>query len=74
MSESLSASARKVQESLRTMGIDCRVVELPGSTRTAADAGASETGARRAPAPAAAPGSGGRGPPGSGGRGPPAPP
>ena len=45
MSESLSASARKVQESLRTMGIDCRVVELPGSTRTAADA-ASAVGCR----------------------------
>jgi len=45
MSESLSASARKVQESLRAMGIDCRVVELPGSTRTAADA-ASAVGCR----------------------------
>ena len=38
MSESLSASAQKVQEFLRGLGINCQVVELPGSTRTAADA------------------------------------
>jgi len=40
MSNSLSASARKVQEALKSLGMDCRVVELPGSTRTAADAAA----------------------------------
>ena len=45
MSESLSASAQKVQESLRNLGINCQVVELPGSTRTAADA-ASAVGCR----------------------------
>jgi len=45
MSESLSASAQKVQESLRGLGMDCRVLELPGSTRTAADA-ASAVGCR----------------------------
>lgn len=45
MSESLSASARKVQEALSVAGIDCRVVELPGSTRTAAEA-ASAVGCR----------------------------
>lgn len=45
MSESLSASARKVQEALSAAGIDCRVVELPGSTRTAAEA-ASAVGCR----------------------------
>jgi prolyl-tRNA editing enzyme YbaK/EbsC (Cys-tRNA(Pro) deacylase) len=45
MSESLSASAQKVQESLRGLGMNCQVVELPGSTRTAADA-ASAVGCR----------------------------
>jgi prolyl-tRNA editing enzyme YbaK/EbsC (Cys-tRNA(Pro) deacylase) len=45
MSEFLSISARKVQESLKSLGMDCRVVELPGSTRTAADA-ASAVGCR----------------------------
>ncbi len=38
MSESLSASAKKVQESLRALGLQCKVVELPGSTRTSAEA------------------------------------
>jgi prolyl-tRNA editing enzyme YbaK/EbsC (Cys-tRNA(Pro) deacylase) len=45
MSESLSASALKVQETLRALGMNCEVVELPGSTRTAADA-ASAVGCR----------------------------
>lgn len=45
MSEPLSASAQKVQESLKGLGMNCRVVELPGSTRTAADA-ASAVGCR----------------------------
>ena len=45
MSESLSASALKVQEALRALGMNCEVVELPGSTRTAADA-ASAVGCR----------------------------
>ncbi|MGE4293571.1 MAG: YbaK/EbsC family protein [Desulfovibrio sp.] len=38
MSEELSASARKVQAYLREQGVDLRVMELPGSTRTAQDA------------------------------------
>jgi prolyl-tRNA editing enzyme YbaK/EbsC (Cys-tRNA(Pro) deacylase) len=38
MSIQLSASARKVQEALRSMGLPCEVVELPDSTRTAAEA------------------------------------
>jgi prolyl-tRNA editing enzyme YbaK/EbsC (Cys-tRNA(Pro) deacylase) len=40
MSEFLSTSAKKVQESLKSLGMTCRVAELPGSTRTAADAAA----------------------------------
>jgi prolyl-tRNA editing enzyme YbaK/EbsC (Cys-tRNA(Pro) deacylase) len=39
MSENtLSSSAKKVQEALHTLGLDLKVVELPGSTRTAAEA------------------------------------
>ena len=38
MAPQLSASAVKVQEVLRSMGVDCEVVELPGSTRTAEEA------------------------------------
>ena len=38
MSPQLSASAVKVQEVLRGMGFNCQVIELPGSTRTAAEA------------------------------------
>jgi prolyl-tRNA editing enzyme YbaK/EbsC (Cys-tRNA(Pro) deacylase) len=38
MSEFLSASARRVQDSLRGLGLTCEVVELPGSTRTSAEA------------------------------------
>jgi prolyl-tRNA editing enzyme YbaK/EbsC (Cys-tRNA(Pro) deacylase) len=34
----LSASARKVQLALQGLGLDLRVVELPGSTRTAVEA------------------------------------
>ncbi|MDZ4159148.1 MAG: YbaK/EbsC family protein [Anaerolineaceae bacterium] len=34
----LSASARKVQQALAELGFDCRVVELPASTRTAREA------------------------------------
>jgi prolyl-tRNA editing enzyme YbaK/EbsC (Cys-tRNA(Pro) deacylase) len=45
MSEALSASAKKVQETLKGLGMNCQVVELPGSTRTAADA-ASAVGCR----------------------------
>jgi prolyl-tRNA editing enzyme YbaK/EbsC (Cys-tRNA(Pro) deacylase) len=45
MSESLSASAKKVQESLWALGLHCEVVELPGSTRTSAEA-ASAVGCR----------------------------
>jgi prolyl-tRNA editing enzyme YbaK/EbsC (Cys-tRNA(Pro) deacylase) len=37
MSE-LSASAQKVQDALAAQGVACRVVELPGSTRTAQEA------------------------------------
>ena len=38
MSEKLSASAQRVQESLQTLGLTLNVVELPASTRTANDA------------------------------------
>lgn len=38
MTENLTPSALKVQESLKAMGVNCEVVELPGSTRTAAEA------------------------------------
>jgi prolyl-tRNA editing enzyme YbaK/EbsC (Cys-tRNA(Pro) deacylase) len=38
MSDELSASAQKVQDALRQFGVSCRVVELPGSTRTSAEA------------------------------------
>ncbi len=38
MSEELSPSAQKVQHALRQFGVSCRVVELPGSTRTSKDA------------------------------------
>jgi prolyl-tRNA editing enzyme YbaK/EbsC (Cys-tRNA(Pro) deacylase) len=40
MSESLSKSAQRVQQALADAGIVTRVVELPDSTRTAADAAA----------------------------------
>jgi prolyl-tRNA editing enzyme YbaK/EbsC (Cys-tRNA(Pro) deacylase) len=45
MSQLLSASAEKVQETLKAFGIRCQVIELPGSTRTAQDA-ASAVGCR----------------------------
>jgi prolyl-tRNA editing enzyme YbaK/EbsC (Cys-tRNA(Pro) deacylase) len=38
MSASLSASAQRVQDALTALGLPCRVVELPGSTRTAQEA------------------------------------
>ena len=38
MDESLSASARKVQQALQVLGLDLQVIELPGSTRTALEA------------------------------------
>jgi prolyl-tRNA editing enzyme YbaK/EbsC (Cys-tRNA(Pro) deacylase) len=38
MDESLSASARKVQQALQVLGLDLQVIELPGSTRTAIEA------------------------------------
>lgn len=38
MDESLSASAQKVQDALQTKGYSSEVVELPASTRTAAEA------------------------------------
>jgi len=40
MSSDLSASARRVQDALREHGLDCQVVELPASTRTAPEAAA----------------------------------
>ncbi len=40
MSSDLSASARRVQETLQKHGLDCQVVELPNSTRTAPEAAA----------------------------------
>ena len=41
MNVELSPSARRVQEYLEARGFSLCVVELPGSTRTAADAAAS---------------------------------
>jgi prolyl-tRNA editing enzyme YbaK/EbsC (Cys-tRNA(Pro) deacylase) len=38
MSEKLNPSARRVQEALSAAGVACQVVELPESTRSAADA------------------------------------
>lgn len=38
MDEDLSRSARKVQQVLQTLGLACEVTELPGSTRSAAEA------------------------------------
>jgi prolyl-tRNA editing enzyme YbaK/EbsC (Cys-tRNA(Pro) deacylase) len=38
MTDSLSNSARKVQDALQSLGMTLQVVELPGSTRTAAEA------------------------------------
>ena len=38
MSKELSASARKVQDTLKMRGFSSHVVELPGSTRTAREA------------------------------------
>ena len=40
MSEALSPSARRVQDALHALDLDCQVVELPGSTRTAVEAAA----------------------------------
>jgi prolyl-tRNA editing enzyme YbaK/EbsC (Cys-tRNA(Pro) deacylase) len=38
MSASLSISAQRVQDALTALGLPCRVVELPASTRTAQEA------------------------------------
>jgi len=38
MKDDLSTSARKVQEALSALGMNCSVLELPGSTRTAREA------------------------------------
>ena len=38
MSASLSSSAQKVQDALTALGMSCRVVELPASTRTSQEA------------------------------------
>jgi prolyl-tRNA editing enzyme YbaK/EbsC (Cys-tRNA(Pro) deacylase) len=38
MSASLSASAQRVQDALAALGLPCRVIELPASTRTAQEA------------------------------------
>jgi prolyl-tRNA editing enzyme YbaK/EbsC (Cys-tRNA(Pro) deacylase) len=38
MSEELSNAAKKVQDALRAMNLECQVVELPDSTRTAKEA------------------------------------
>jgi prolyl-tRNA editing enzyme YbaK/EbsC (Cys-tRNA(Pro) deacylase) len=40
MTAPLSPSAQRIQDALAALGADCAVVELPGSTRTAADAAA----------------------------------
>jgi prolyl-tRNA editing enzyme YbaK/EbsC (Cys-tRNA(Pro) deacylase) len=38
VSDELSSSARRVQEALEALGLECRVVELPASTRSAQEA------------------------------------
>lgn len=38
MNDNLSSSALKVQRALEERGVNCQVVELPGSTRTAKEA------------------------------------
>jgi prolyl-tRNA editing enzyme YbaK/EbsC (Cys-tRNA(Pro) deacylase) len=38
MSDELSASALRVQAALQALGMECKVVELPDSTRTAVEA------------------------------------
>jgi prolyl-tRNA editing enzyme YbaK/EbsC (Cys-tRNA(Pro) deacylase) len=38
MADNLSPSAQRVQDALRAFGMTCQVVELPASTRTAAEA------------------------------------
>ncbi len=38
MSEALSPSAKRVQDALQALGLDCKVMELPDSTRTAREA------------------------------------
>jgi prolyl-tRNA editing enzyme YbaK/EbsC (Cys-tRNA(Pro) deacylase) len=40
MSDTLSASAQRVQDALKALGVACQVVELPDSTRSAAEAAA----------------------------------
>ena len=41
MEKGLSASAKKVQDALNSIGLSCEVVELPSSTRTAQEAAVS---------------------------------
>ena len=38
MDQNLSLSAQKVQDALKSFGLTCQVVEMPQTTRTAADA------------------------------------
>jgi Cys-tRNA(Pro) deacylase len=38
MAEGLSAAAQRVQDALKALGVACQVVELPESTRSAAEA------------------------------------
>ena len=38
MAELLTAAARRVQDALKALGVACQVVELPASTRSAAEA------------------------------------
>jgi prolyl-tRNA editing enzyme YbaK/EbsC (Cys-tRNA(Pro) deacylase) len=38
MAEALAASAQRVQDALKALGVACQVVELPASTRSAAEA------------------------------------
>lgn len=40
MTEELSSAARRVQEGLTTLGLECQVVVMPDSTRTAKEAAA----------------------------------
>jgi hypothetical protein len=38
MTEALTATAQRVQDALKARGMACQVVELPASTRSAAEA------------------------------------
>jgi len=38
MNQAVSSSTQKVQQALRELGLECRAVDMPASTRTAKEA------------------------------------